>query len=68
MYKFSSMSALIIIGKNGGMLKNIGTGSRIMIEKFLNKKVNLQIFVSVKNNWRDEASNLLNFGFDKKHI
>ena len=58
----------IIIGKNGGMLKNIGTGSRIMIEKFLNKKVNLQIFVSVKNNWRDEASNLLNFGFDKKHI
>ena len=50
------------------MLKNIGTGSRIMIEKFLNKKVNLQIFVSMKNNWRDETTNLLNFGFDKKHI
>ena len=58
----------IIIGKDGKMLKNIGTASRIMIEKFLNKKVNLQIFVSVKKNWRDEETNLINFGFNKKRI
>ena len=58
----------IIIGKNGSMIKNIGIGSRIMIEKLLNKKVNLKTYVSVKTNWRNTLSNLSNYGFDKKHI
>ncbi len=58
----------IIIGKSGSMLKNIGTASRIAIEKLLDTKVNLQLFVSVKENWRDENTKLLNFGYDKKHL
>lgn len=58
----------IVIGKNGAMLKNIGTASRIAIEKLLDTKVNLQLFVSVKENWRDENTKLLNFGYDKKHL
>ena len=43
----------IIIGKSGSMIKNIGTGSRISIEKFIDSKVNLKLDVIVKNNWRD---------------
>lgn len=58
----------IVIGKSGSMLKNIGTASRIAIEKLLDTKVNLQLFVSVKENWRDENTKLLNFGYDKKHL
>lgn len=58
----------IVIGKSGSMLKNIGTASRIAIERLVDTKVNLQLFVSVKENWRDENTKLLNFGYDKKHL
>lgn len=58
----------IIIGKNGQMLKNIGTASRIYIEKFLDKKINLKLYVSVKENWRNEKTQLINFGYNKKQI
>ena len=58
----------IIIGKSGSMLKNIGTAARISIEKLLNQKVNLKLYVTVKNNWRDEMTNLINYGFNKKRI
>ena len=50
------------------MIKNIGTGSRIAIEKFLNSKVNLKLNVLVKTNWRDESTLLINYGFDTKLI
>lgn len=53
----------IIIGKGGETLKNIGTGARIEIEKFLKEKINLKLFVSVKKNWRDEVIQLANFGY-----
>lgn len=56
----------IIIGKAGQMLKNIGTAARIYSEKFLDKKVNLKLFVTVKENWRNETSQLINFGFKKQ--
>ena len=56
----------IVIGKNGAMLKNIGTASRIAIEKLIDNKVNLQLFVTVKENWRDDNTRLINFGFNKK--
>ena len=52
----------------GSMIKNIGTGSRIAIEKFLNSKVNLKLNVLVKTNWRDESTLLINYGFDTKLI
>ena len=58
----------IIIGKNGSMIKNIGTGARIAIEKFIKEKVNLKINVIVRNNWRDENTMLINYGYDIKAI
>lgn len=58
----------IIIGKNGSMIKNIGTGARISIEKFLDKKVNLKLNVIVRENWRDELTLLSNYGYDKEKI
>ena len=58
----------IIIGKNGSMIKNIGTGARISIEKFLDKKVNLKLNVIVRENWRDELTLLTNYGYDKDLI
>ena len=54
----------IVIGNKGSMIKNIGTGSRIAIEKFLDEKVNLKLNVIVKNNWRDEKSLIANYGYD----
>ncbi len=46
----------IIIGKNGRMLKEIGTLARIDIEELLNKKVYLNLFVKVIENWRDKEN------------
>ncbi len=53
----------IIIGKKGAMLKRIGELARKDIEDFMGTKVNLQTWVKVKENWRDSASLLRNFGF-----
>lgn len=58
----------IIIGKFGSMIKNIGTGSRIAIEKFIKCKVNLKLNVLVKEHWRDINTQLINLGFDSKKI
>ena len=58
----------IIIGKSGSMIKNIGTGSRISIEKFIDSKVNLKLDVTVKNNWRDEKTLIANYGYDGKEL
>ena len=43
----------IIIGKGGGMLKKIGTAARIEIENLMGAKVNLQLWVKVRKEWRD---------------
>lgn len=56
----------IIIGKQGQMLKKIGTQARIEIEQFLQKKVNLKLWVKVKKDWRDSDFLLKNFGYNKK--
>lgn len=56
----------IIIGKQGQMLKRIGTQARIEIEDFLQKKVNLKLWVKVKKDWRDSDFLLKNFGYNKK--
>ena len=53
----------IIIGKKGAMLKKIGELARRDIEDFMGTKVNLQTWVKVKENWRDSAASLRNFGF-----
>ncbi len=53
----------IIIGKKGAMLKKIGELARADMEAFLGTKVYLQTWVKVKENWRDSAALLRNFGF-----
>ena len=53
----------IIIGKNGQMLKQIGSKARLDIEKLLNKKVYLELFVRSVKNWRDKEKYLQEFGF-----
>ncbi|MDW8799807.1 GTPase Era [Clostridium sp. A1-XYC3] len=53
----------IIIGKNGTMLKKISTYARQDIEKFLNSKVYLELWVKVKKEWRDSPSLLKELGY-----
>ena len=55
----------IIIGKSGSMLKRIGKSAREDIESFFDCKVNLQLWVKVKEDWRNREGLLKNFGFDK---
>ena len=57
----------IIIGRGGSMLKRIGTQSRIDIEKMVEHKVNLQIWVKVRKNWRDDMLQMKNLGYDMKN-
>lgn len=56
----------IIIGRQGSMLKKIGTEARKDIEKMLDSKVNLQLWVKVKKDWRDSDFLLKNFGYNQK--
>ena len=56
----------IIIGKGGEMLKKLGANARYEIEKQLDTKVNLQLWVKVKKEWRDSDVLIKNFGYDKK--
>ncbi|MCD8004619.1 MAG: GTPase Era [Oscillospiraceae bacterium] len=53
----------IIIGKNGAMLKRISTLARQDVEEFMGAKVYLETWVKVKENWRDSAAQIRNFGF-----
>lgn len=56
----------IIIGKQGNMLKRIGTNARKDIENMLECQVNLQLWVKVKKDWRDSDFLLKNFGYNPK--
>ena len=58
----------IIIGKQGTMLKKIGSNARYEIEKMLEEKVNLRIWVKVRKDWRDSDTLMKNFGYDKREI
>ena len=51
----------IVIGKNGEMLKRIGTYARKDIERMLGSKVNLKLWVKVKENWQENNSILKRF-------
>lgn len=54
----------IIIGKGGSMLKRIGSEARHDIEWLFGTKVNLQLWIKVRPDWRNSASALKEFGFD----
>ena len=53
----------IIIGKQGSMLKKIGTNARYEMERLLGVKVNLKLWVKVKKDWRDSDFLIKNFGY-----
>ena len=53
----------ILVGKNGSMIKDIGTDARIELEPFLGKKVYLELFVKVITKWRDREKFLNEIGY-----
>lgn len=53
----------ILIGKGGSMLKRVGTEARKDIEKFFGKRVYLELFVKVENDWRNRENKLKMFGY-----
>ena len=58
----------IIVGKNGETLKRIGSYAREDMEAFFGVQVYLNLWVKVKENWRDSDFSLQNFGYDKKEL
>ncbi len=56
----------IIIGKQGAMLKKIGSQARKDMERLLDTKVNLKLWVKVKKDWRDSEFLLKNYGYQKE--
>ncbi len=54
----------IIIGKNGAMLKKVGTYAREDMEHFFGCKINLKLWVRVKEDWRNREAALRAFGYD----
>jgi GTP-binding protein Era len=58
----------IVIGKNGSMLKNIGTKSRHDIEKLVGTKVMLKLFVKVREDWRHKDSVLKSIGYNQQDL
>ena len=58
----------IIIGRQGAMLKKIGSAARYEIEEQLECRVNLQLWVKVKKDWRDSDYLIKNFGYNQKEL
>lgn len=58
----------IVIGKSGSMLKKIGTEARRELERFTDGKIYLELFVKVKEEWRDNSTLLSDFGYDDKEL
>ena len=54
----------IIIGKSGTMLKEIGSTARFEIQKLLDAKVHLELWVKVKEDWRNHPNQIRNFGYE----
>ncbi len=53
----------IIIGKSGSMLKKIGSASRLDLERLLDTKINLQLWVKVSKDWREKENQVERFGY-----
>ena len=56
----------IIIGKNGEMLKKIGSRAREDMERFFGTKIFLDLWVKIKENWRESTATIANFGFKEE--
>ena len=55
---------MILLGKGGSMIKQLGIASRLQIEKFLQKKVHLELFIKVRPRWRDNENHLREYGYN----
>lgn len=55
---------MILLGKGGSMIKQLGINSRKVIEEFLGKKVHLELFVKVRPKWRDNENYLREYGYN----
>uniref|UniRef100_I5AT27 GTPase Era n=1 Tax=Eubacterium cellulosolvens (strain ATCC 43171 / JCM 9499 / 6) TaxID=633697 RepID=I5AT27_EUBC6 len=58
----------IVIGKQGRMLKKIGSEARVDIEQMLETKVNLKIWVKVRKDWRESDILVKNYGYDRSDL
>ena len=58
----------IIIGKGGSMLKRIGIEARKEIESMMDTQVNLQLWVKVRKEWRDNELYMKNYGYNQKEV
>lgn len=58
----------IVIGKGGAMLKKIGSAARKDIEEMVGCKVNLQLWVKVRRDWRDDKTQMKSFGYDIRDL
>jgi len=54
----------IAVGKNGSVLKKVGSSARLDIEKMLGQRVFLELWVKVKTNWADNEKDLMNLGYE----
>jgi GTPase len=55
---------MILLGKGGSMIKQLGINSRKVIEEFLQRKVHLELFVKVRPKWRDNENYLKEYGYN----
>lgn len=58
----------IVIGKNGSMLKDIGTKARADIEKLLDKQIMLKLFVKVREDWRNSNTSIKSLGYNSQDL
>lgn len=55
---------MILLGKGGSMIKQLGINSRMSIQEFLDRKVHLELFVKVRPHWRDNETHLREYGYN----
>lgn len=65
-YVMRESQKAILLGHKGDAIKRVGTQSRIQLEKFLNKKVYLELTVKVSDDWRNNEQQLKRFGYDEE--
>ena len=66
--KINDGEFVTVIGSNGATLKKIGEESRKDIERMLSQKVFLELWVKVKEHWRDSDILVSNLGYNKKDL
>ncbi len=63
-YCMRETQKLILLGKNGAAIKQLGIDARKSIEEFVGKQVHLELHIKVKENWRDDERMLKYFGYE----